>query len=438
MQKSIYIFLITCLICISSMNSVDAQQVISLNEAIKTALKNSYDIQLVENSLAIAKNNNDLGVAGALPTVAATANDNKTTSTLQQQYTDPTRNTTKSGVDGTNITAGLTASVVLFNGYRIMATKDRLAALEKQNQSLLEAQLLNTTSLVMQQYFNIIRQQAYLKTIDKSIEASQQRLDIVKTRQQIGVANEADLLQSNLDLNALLQAKQNQLLIIDQAKADLLNTMVLPSSTVVSIQDTITIDAQLKLADIEAKMKVNPSLQSAEQLININQFIEKETRALTYPTLRATSGYNFTSSQSAAGFSLLNENYGPFVGLNLSVPLYAGGASKKSIKNAQINTSRAKIQYQSTEKDMATALYKTFQTYQNNLQQTPIEIQNYSMSQSLLQLVMQKYQLGQATMVDVKQAQQSFETAGFRLISLRYTAKIAEIELKRLSNQLTF
>jgi len=52
--------------------------------------------------------------------------------------------------------------------------------------------------------------------------------------------------------------------------------------------------------------------------------------------------------------------------------------------------------------------------------------------------VMQKYQLGQATMVDVKQAQQSFETAGFRLVSLRFTAKIAEIELKRLSNQLTF
>jgi outer membrane protein TolC len=60
------------------------------------------------------------------------------------------------------------------------------------------------------------------------------------------------------------------------------------------------------------------------------------------------------------------------------------------------------------------------------------------MSQSLLDLVMQKYQLGQATMVDVKQAQQSFETAGFRLVSLRFTAKIAEIELKRLSNQLTF
>jgi outer membrane protein TolC len=51
---------------------------------------------------------------------------------------------------------------------------------------------------------------------------------------------------------------------------------------------------------------------------------------------------------------------------------------------------------------------------------------------------MEKFKLGQATIVDVKQAQQSFESAGFRLVSLRYTAKIAEIELKRLSNQLSF
>jgi len=121
MQKSIYIFLIVC--CSFAINA-KAQKALSLKEAVATALKNSYDIQLVENSLAIAKNNNDLGVAGALPTIAATANDNNTNSTLQQQYADPARNTTKSGVDGTTITAGLSASVVVFNGYRIMATKE--------------------------------------------------------------------------------------------------------------------------------------------------------------------------------------------------------------------------------------------------------------------------------------------------------------------------
>jgi len=44
--------------------------------------------------------------------------------------------------------------------------------------------------------------------------------------------------------------------------------------------------------------------------------------------------------------------------------------------------------------------------------------------------------LGQATIIDVKQAQQSFENASYRLINLTYTAKIAEVELKRLASQL--
>jgi len=435
MQKSIYIFLIVC--CSFAINA-KAQKALSLKEAVATALKNSYDIQLVENSLAIAKNNNDLGVAGALPTIAATANDNNTNSTLQQQYADPARNTTKSGVDGTTITAGLSASVVVFNGYRIMATKERLAAIEKQNTVLLQAQMHNTVALVMQQYYNVVRQQAYLTTIEKSIEASNQRLDIVNTKTQIGLSNQLDVLQSNLDLNALIQAKQNQLLVIDQAKADLLNSMVMAPTEQIIIKDSILVYDQIKLADVEAKIKLNPSLQSAEQIININQFIEKETRALMYPTLRANTGYNFSSNKSAAGFSLLNETYGPYLGVSLSVPIYAGTASKRNYKNAKINTDNAKINYKSTEHDMSTEMYKTYQAYQNNLKQTPIEQANYIMSQDLLGLVIQKYQLGQATMVDVKQAQQSFENAGFRLVSLRYAAKIAEIELKRISNQLTF
>jgi len=437
MQKSISLFFILCFVVLASA-STHAQKILSLNEAIQTALKNSYDIQLVENNLAIAKNNNNIGVAGGLPTITNTTTNNNTLTTINQTFPDANRNTSRNGVDGSTLNNGLNASMLLFNGYRVQATKSRLASLETQNKSLLESQLLNTISTVMQQYYNVVRQQAFLKTIQKSIEASQQRLDIVKTRQEIGVANQTDLLQSNIDLNALLQAKQNQLLIIDQVKADLLNTIVLPATTPIVINDSIQIDDQLVLSVVEEKMKNHPLLQSAQQLINVNQFLEKETKSLTYPTLRASTGYNYNSNKSTAGFILLNESYGPFLGLNLSIPIYSGGANKRAIKNASINTNNAKIQFQNTEQNLTTELFKTYQSYKNSLKQTPIEIQNFEMSQSLLDLVMQKYQLGQATMVDVKQAQQSFETAGFRLVSLRFNAKIAEIELKRLSNQLTF
>jgi len=72
MQKLTSLFLVFCFVLVAS-TSANAQKNLSLNEAIQTALKNSYDIQLVENNLSIAKNNNNIGVAGGLPTITNTA-----------------------------------------------------------------------------------------------------------------------------------------------------------------------------------------------------------------------------------------------------------------------------------------------------------------------------------------------------------------------------
>jgi len=435
MQKISFIVLLLGLLFSQEIN---AQNNLSLKEAVTIAIQNSYNIKLVENNLSIAQNNNNYGVAGGLPTVTANGNNNNTLTTINQTFPDASRNTTRSGVDGSTLNGGLTATMILFNGYRIAATKDRLESIQKQTEAELQVQMLNTSSTVMQQYYNVIRQLAFLKTIEKSIEASEQRVAIVKTRQEIGVANQADLLQSSLDLNALLQAKQNQLLVLDQVKADLFNSMVLPANSNYVFTDSIQVDQKMILSDVESKMKAHPLLQSAQQLINVNQFLEKETKALMYPTLRANSGFNYNSNKSTAGFILLNESYGPFLGFNLSIPIYAGTANKRAYKNAQINTVNSKIQYDNTAQNLSTELFKTYQNYQNSLKQTPVEIENYKMSDALLSLVMERFKLGEATIVDVKQAQQSFETAGFRLTSLQFSAKIAEIELKRMSNQLNF
>ena len=435
MQKISFIVLLLGLLFSQEIN---AQNNLSLKEAVTIAIQNSYNIKLVENNLSIAQNNNNYGVAGGLPTVTANGNNNNTLTTINQTFPDASRNTTRSGVDGSTLNGGLTATMILFNGYRIAATKDRLESIQKQTEAALQVQMLNTSSTVMQQYYNVIRQLAFLKTIEKSIEASEQRVAIVKTRQEIGVANQADLLQSSLDLNALLQAKQNQLLVLDQVKADLFNSMVVPANSNYVFTDSIQVDQKMILSDVESKMKAHPLLQSAQQLINVNQFLEKETKALMYPTLRANSGFNYNSNKSTAGFILLNESYGPFLGFNLSIPIYAGTANKRAYKNAQISTVNSKIQYDNTAQNLSTELFKTYQNYQNSLKQTPVEIENYKMSDALLSLVMERFKLGEATIVDVKQAQQSFETAGFRLTSLQFSAKIAEIELKRMSNQLNF
>lgn len=77
-----------------------------------------------------------------------------------------------------------------------------------------------------------------------------------------------------------------------------------------------------------------------------------------------------------------------------------------------------------------------YQTYVSSLQQLATQKENYDLSRQLLDLTLQRFQLIQATIIDVREAQRSFEDAGYRMINLNFAAKSAEIELKRISNTL--
>ncbi len=415
-----------------------AQQKMSLTDAINTALKNSYDIELAKNNLEISNTNNYIGVAGGLPVVSGTANDNEQLTSINQKFADPARDTKRDNVGSNNLAVGITGSILLYNGLRVVATKKRLEALQLQSQQFLNAQIQGTIAAVMTKYYDVVRQQSYQKTILQSIDVSKKRLEILQIRKDIGVSNNADVLQAQLDVNALIQSQQNQNLVISQAKTDLLNLIFMKPDSPISIIDTIVVDKSVNLDSVRNRVVTHPLLVAANNQIHINELIEKETAALRYPTIRATTGYNFTSSKSAAGFSLLNQSYGPFVGINLAVPIYNGNISKRQQRVASINTRNAVILRDNLAFDYETGVIRTFQSYENTLIQLQTEQKNYALSTQLLDLVLQKFQLGQATIIDVKQAQQSFENEGYRLVNLNYAAKTAEIELKRLASQLTY
>jgi outer membrane protein TolC len=413
-----------------------AQQPLTLTDAINTALKNSYDIQLAKNNLEISNINNNIGVAGGLPVVTSTVNDNEQMISINQKFPDPARDTKRNDVESNNLTMGVTGSILLFNGYRVVATKKRLNELQLQNRELLNAQIQNTMAAVMTKYYDIVRQQTYMKTILQSIDVSRKRLDILQVRKDVGLSNNADIYQAQLDLNALIQTQQSQELVINQAKTDLLNLIFVKTDTRIEIADTIVVDRSVNIDSVRNNLPKNPLLAAAERQVYINELVEKETAALRYPTIRATTGYNLTSSKSAAGFILLNQSYGPFVGVNISVPIYNGSISKRQQQVAAINTRNAVIQKDNLAFNNEANMVRTYQAYLNAINQLQTEQKNYQLSTQLLDLVLQKFQLGQATIIDVKQAQQSFESEGYRLVNLNYSAKIAEIELKRLANQL--
>lgn len=438
-RKSIFkkqsLFTITALlVCLS--NCCFAQQPLQLNEAINIALKNSYDIELAKNNVQINSINNSYGVAGGLPIVNGTTATNEQVTNVNQKLNTGT-NIRRKAAGGNNLSAGVAGSMVLYNGMRVVATKKRLEELQKQNQEYLNATIENTIATVMTQYYDVVRQQSYIITLDTSIAVGQQRLNIVKTQLSVGLANSADLLQSQLDLNALIQARQLQQLTVDQAKTSLLTTLTLNPDSSVVINDTIIIDPGLMLEDVLNNLYRSPDIVAASMQVTINQLLEKETAAQRYPSVYANAGYNYNRAQTAAGNVLLNQNYGPYIGLSLTVPIYNGDIYKRQQRVAEINTKNAQLQQDILVRDNTSNAVKNYQTYQKTLQQLQTQRESYVLAKQLLDLVLLKFQLRVATIVDVKNAQESFSNAGYLLINLSYSAKAAEIEMKRLTYTLT-
>ena len=93
-----------------------SQQKLSLTDAVNTALKNSYDIQLAKNAIEISNINNYIGIAGGLPTVSATGSDNEQVTSINQKFADPTRDTQRDNVGSNNLAVGVTGSILLYNG----------------------------------------------------------------------------------------------------------------------------------------------------------------------------------------------------------------------------------------------------------------------------------------------------------------------------------
>ena len=414
-----------------------AQQPLPLNDAINIALKNSYDIEVAKNNVQINSINNNYGVAGGLPVVTGSGSDVERLTNVNQKLNTGDHITRKDAAANT-ASASIDGSILLYNGMRVTATKHRLEELEKQNREYLNATIQNTIATVMTQYYDVVRQQSYLSTLDTSIAVGQQRVDIVKTQLSVGLANRADLLQSQIDLNALIQSRKIQELTIEQAKTSLLTTLNLKPDSIIIIEDTIIVDSTMMLESIMNNIYRSPDVVAASMQVTINQLLEKETAAQRYPSVYASTGYNYNRSQTAAGNVLLNQNYGPYVGVSLSVPIYNGSIYKRQQQVAEINTKNAQLQQNMLVRDNTSNAVKNYETYQKALQQLETQRESYALAKQLLDLVLQKFQLRVATIVDVKNAQESFANAGFLLVNMSFAAKAAEIEMKRLTYQLGF
>lgn len=406
---------------------------LTLQKAIQIALENNLDLQILKNNLESSIINNSLTVAGGMPEVTASANNTRTLTNLNQELSNGTK-IQRNNITNNSIGANITGNYTLYNGMRVRYTHSRLMGVQKQNEILINARVQNLIAGVMTQYYDIVRQQGYIKTIEEALKVTLLRKNIIELKQLVGLANNADRYQVLLDSTAAIQDILTQKNIITQAKADFMNLLVQKPDSVFVIADTIIIDSSIQFDSIKNRLKYNPDLLLADQQIKINELLVKEIGTQRYPSVVASGGYNYTRNKNGAGFTLLNQTSGPFIGLGINVPLFNGGLFKKQLSIANINIQNASLTSQQTVNNLQTQLVKTFNAYKNNLEQLKIEKDNNKTAAALLDIVYKRYELGVGTIIDVRIAQQSYLDAGFRLLNISYAAKIAEIELKRLAS----
>lgn len=249
-------------------------QSLTLQDAVSIALQNNLNIQVLKNNSEITEINNYIGVAGGLPVITANVSDNEQVTGVYQKLNTGTI-IKRPGAVGNSLNSSLNASILLYNGSRVTSTKKRLEELQAQSQEYLNSEIQDLVASVMTAYYDVIRQQSYMNTIDRSLDVSQKRLEIVKAQQNVGMANNADLFQSQIDLNALLQSKQSQQLAIDQSKVTLLQLLTANPDSLINISDTIIVDQTVVLGDILSSIRNNPNIIAADQQIRICDLLKE-------------------------------------------------------------------------------------------------------------------------------------------------------------------
>jgi len=116
-SKILFQTLILFCICITKLN---AQEVLSLEDAVKIALENNYEIKISKNELSIDKTNASIGNAGILPRVSANVIDNNNIINLTQTRIDGSVNTLNNAKNNTMV-YGVGLDWTVFDGFRMFA-----------------------------------------------------------------------------------------------------------------------------------------------------------------------------------------------------------------------------------------------------------------------------------------------------------------------------
>lgn len=414
-----------------------AQDILKLNDAIVLALKNNFSISLAKNTVAIADVNNSVGNAGMLPKLDVTGARSISINNSHAEYFDGrVRDVPKAQTN--NQSAGIQLSWTIFDGMNMFIQRDKLNELEQLSTTQLQGVIENNVAQVSRVYFDIAVQQKILDLDHEALMISTQRKQFAKARLDLGSGSQLTYLQATVDMNADSATYMKQLAVVQNSVSDLNLLLCRDLKTPVVVEKDIPVKDDLLYDDLWNKVQLqSPDLKEARSAINLANLATKELKTTRLPRLSLNTGYSYSKSQSDVGVFTSNRNIGFSAGLTLNYNIFNGFTNNQKLKVARIREESAIQDAELQKLTLEADLQQVYTDFSTNRKLVNFEKENMQFARLNWDIAQEKYKLGALNDVELRETQQKLMDAENRLLQSLFRCKSAEIELLRISGQLS-
>ena len=388
-----------------------SQPLLTVEEAIATALENNFEIRLAKNDSAAAALDYQYRNAALLPRINLNTGLTINNNDQYQKFTDGAIRQRK-GIRSENLNSGIALNWTLFNGGRLYATRERISALLETGTLAIKNNVINTIGQVITGYYAIVQQKQQLRALEEQLAINTERVKLAEYKLSIGSGTKPDVLQSKVDLNATKAAQLQQQNNIVLLKEQLNTLMGVTSGRRYDVADSIPFADRILLQEVQQSIATtNPLLLLTNKQIDIARLQLREAKADRWPQLNLTSNYNFNRVDNIAVVNpfqpLFSRNSGLNVGINTSIPLFNQFTAQRTIRSAQLSLQNRQLVFEQQQAQLNLQLVQAYNEYEAQQKALLLEEENIVLAKENVAIVLDVYRLNATTLIQLKEAQKS-------------------------------
>lgn len=407
-------------LCLTAFTPVQAQSLLTLQEALQIAIQNNPDIRMARHAQRIAAQNHHIGQAGFLPTVDAHLRG------LGTRHTSPQE------THGATVSADLGLQWNLFNGFQSFFRYKQLGERSHISQLQTKQTMAQKAVEVTKSYYGLALALRKQQVIESCLAVSQEVWALTQMRYEIGECTHLDYLTAQVEYQDKQSEQAQQADAVATAQLTLRNLLGGKGPEDFVIEEDIPRPTSLSWEALASALATaNPSLLMAQKRCEEATLAIKLQQGQLWPRIDFSVGYDLLSRKyQNHGWEAASQ--GLQYGVTVTLNLFHAFQHKLAIQEASIQADNAQIHLAAQQTALEARLKQSFERYAQQQQRYELAQQHVQVSQESEVVALEQYRLGRITLLELNQVRQKALETLLKCLQATYDAKVTEIALKQL------